>query len=200
MFTGIIQKTAKVIEFKATSPETYQLKIEQPFGSDDPIELGESIANNGVCLTVTGFDQGAMTFDLAPETVARTSLRQLKAGMKVNLERSLRMGDRLSGHWVQGHVDGVAKITAIHPIRDCYDLVVSLEDPSLQKYIVKKGSIAIDGISLTVHDIQGKIVHFQIIPHTWQETALSQLKAGELVNVEVDILAKYAEKLTQKLV
>lgn len=193
MFTGIVQKTARVLEFSATSPQTYQLKINNPFEDEDPVKLGESIANNGVCLTVTAFTKDWMTFDLAPETVARTALKRLKSGSLVNLERSLRMGDRLSGHWVQGHVDGVVKVNGIHPTQNCYDLMVAFQDPALLKYCVKKGSISLDGISLTIHDIQGSVVQFQIIPHTWNQTALPDLKAGDLMNIEVDILAKYAE-------
>lgn len=196
MFTGIVQKVGKVLDFNPTSKETYQLKIVNPFEKDDPLALGESIANNGVCLTVTEFTKDWITFDLAPETVARTALKRLQAGSLVNLERSLRMGDRLSGHWVQGHVDGVVKINGIHPTQNCFDLIVAFEEPSLLKYCVKKGSISLDGISLTIHDIQKNIVHFQIIPHTWQQTALPDLKAGDLMNIEVDILAKYAENFS----
>ena len=197
MFTGIVQKTAKVLEFKQMTAETYQLKITQPFEAGDPIELGESIANNGVCLTVTNFTQDWMTFDLAPETVAVTALKRLKSGSLVNLERSLRMGDRLSGHWVQGHVDGVAKVSVLKSNQDCYDLAVELQNPNLRKYCVKKGSISLDGISLTIHDIQENTLHFQIIPHTWSHTALSDIKTGDLMNIEVDILAKYAENFTK---
>jgi riboflavin synthase len=196
MFTGIVKAVGKVLEFNQTSAETYQLKINQPFEKDDPIELGESIANNGVCLTVTSITPEYMTFDLAPETVTRTSLKRLKVGSLVNLERSLRMGDRLSGHWVQGHVDGVAKVIELKSNQDCYDLLVNLEDPKLRKYCVKKGSIALDGISLTIHDIQANMLHFQIIPHTWSVTALSDVKEGDLLNIEVDILAKYAENFS----
>ena len=174
-----------------------------PFSVDDPIELGESIANNGVCLTVTSFTDQYMTFDLAPETVKRTALSRLKTGSLINLERSLRMGDRLSGHWVQGHVDGTAFLkvsdTLLMPNAsnaNFYDLVVELQDPSLRKYCVKKGSISLDGISLTIHEINGNKLHFQIIPHTWDHTALPDIKLGELMNIEVDILAKYAENFS----
>jgi len=201
MFTGIVQKVGKVLEFEKTSPTSYTLKIIQPFETSDPIELGESIANNGTCLTVTKFTNDWMTFDLAPETVVRTALSRLKPGSLVNLERSLRMGDRLSGHWVQGHVDGVAKVlkvsdTFLMPTASgdgFYDIIVELADPTLRKYCVKKGSISLDGISLTIHEITGNQLHFQIIPHTWKHTALPDLKMGDLMNIEVDILAKYAE-------
>ena len=199
MFTGIVQKVAKVLEFQPTSATSYSLKISQPFEGGDPIALGESIANNGVCLTVTKITNDWMTFDLAPETVVRTALSRLKPGSLVNLERSLRMGDRLSGHWVQGHVDGVAKITilkkveGVTPDQSYYDIGVELADPTLRKYCVKKGSISLDGISLTIHEISGNQLYFQIIPHTWNNTALPDLKMGDLMNIEVDIMAKYAE-------
>lgn len=208
MFTGIIKAVGKVLDFQATSTkngvaESYTLKMSMPFGSDDSLELGESVANNGVCLTVTKFTPECMYFDLAPETVKRTALSRLKVGSLVNLERSLRMGDRLSGHWVQGHVDGVAKVVLLQKVEaglkpeDAYfDIAVELCDPSLRKYCVKKGSISLDGISLTIHEIKGNELHFQIIPHTWAHTALSDLKMGELMNIEVDILAKYAENFS----
>jgi riboflavin synthase len=203
MFTGIVQKVGRVLDFQPTSDQSFTLKMSKPFTSDDPVELGESIAHNGVCLTVTAQGADWMTFDLAPETVKRTALSRLKPGSMVNLERSLRMGDRLSGHWVQGHVDGVARVTLVQKVdtgrgaaHDYFDLAVELQDPSLRKYCVKKGSISIDGISLTIHEIRGSELHFQIIPHTWSHTALPDLKSGDLVNIEVDILAKYAENFS----
>ena len=202
MFTGIIKAVGQVKELVATSPTSYTLKMSMPFASDDPVELGESVANNGVCLTVTHCTETSMTFDLSPETVRCTALSRLKQGSLVNLERSLRMGDRLSGHWVQGHVDGVAKVIKVEKVdaglkpEDAYfNLGVELSDPTLRKYCVKKGSISLDGISLTIHEIKGNELHFQIIPHTWSHTALPDIKLGELMNIEVDILAKYAENL-----
>ena len=205
MFTGIVQKVGHVLEFQPTSEQSFTLKMTKPFTSDDPVELGESIAHNGVCLTVTAQGADWMTFDLAPETVKRTALSRLKAGALVNLERSLRMGDRLSGHWVQGHVDGVAQVNLVQKVdtgrgaeHDYYDLAVELQDPTLRKYCVKKGSISLDGISLTIHEISGNELQFQIIPHTWSHTALPDLKSGDLVNIEVDILAKYAENFSAR--
>ena len=210
MFTGIIQKVGTVLSIEPTSTQSYHLKMNSPFLKDDPIELGESIAHNGVCLTVTAIGEEPsgeawMTFDLAPETVKRTALSRLKSGSLVNLERSLRMGDRLSGHWVQGHVDGVARVLRLEAVESTsktsapyYDLILELVDPNLSRYCVKKGSIAIDGISLTIHEIRGKELHFQIIPHTWDHTALPDLRSGELVNIEVDLLAKYAENFSAR--
>jgi riboflavin synthase len=196
MFTGIIQKVAKVQSLIQTSDTSYTLKISNPYsGTPDLIEMGESISNNGVCLTVTAFDDSFLQFDLSPETVIRTALSRLKTGRKVNLERSLRMGDRMSGHWVQGHVDGTAKVLKLAEVeKGYYDLEIEFTDSKLMRYCVKKGSLSVDGISLTIHDLGPKSLKFQIIPHTWSETALSDLTDGDLVNIEVDILSKYIER------
>ena len=199
MFTGIIQKTGVVRSLVQTSEKTIRLELSNPYSEEmgkDPIVLGESIANNGVCLTVTALSSDFLRFDLAPETLRITALSRLKVGSRVNLERAMRLGDRFSGHWVQGHVDGTASVTELAPIEGgCYSLALELTDPSLSKYCVPKGSFTVDGISLTIHHIEGKCLQFQIIPHTWSVTALSDLYRGDLVNFEVDILAKYIERL-----
>lgn len=197
MFTGIIQKVATVISIDETGKDSFCLKISNPYARDQsPIELGESISNNGVCLTVTVWDHNFLQFDLSPETIHRTSLSRLKQGSRVNLERAMRPTDRLSGHWVQGHVDGTASVLAIEEVSTgYYDLTVAPTDPALLRYCVKKGSISIDGISLTIHDLDQKSLKFQIIPHTWAQTDLPDLKTRDLVNLEVDILAKYIERL-----
>ena len=198
MFTGIVQKIAKVGSFIQTSETSYSLKVLNPFLKDaDPIALGESIACNGVCLTVAETETllDEISFDLSPETVRATALQGLTVGRKINLERSLRIGDRMSGHWVQGHVDGTAKITKLNEVaKGFFDLELEFIQPSLLRYCVKKGSLTVDGISLTINDLGQKAVNFQIIPHTWAETALSDLTHGDLVNIEVDILAKYIER------
>lgn len=196
MFTGIIQKVALVRSLRQTSAQSFELVVSNPFGdAEGGIALGESIANNGVCLTVTRFDSESLHFDLSPETVLRTGLSRLTPNRKVNLERSLRMGDRLSGHWVQGHVDGTAKVVKILEVEKGYfDIVIEPTDTSLLRYCVKKGSSCIDGISLTIHHLDTHSLHFQIIPHTWSETALSDLRSSDLVNIEVDLLAKYIER------
>ncbi|NDG84037.1 MAG: riboflavin synthase [Proteobacteria bacterium] len=196
MFTGIIQKTGTVRSLSQDGNGSVALEMTNPFSQDsDPVILGESIANNGVCLTVAAFSTDSLRFDLAPETLRVTALSRLKPGSRVNLERALRLGDRLSGHWVQGHVDGTAAVTRIEPIEQgCYSVGVELPDPSFLKYCVLKGSLTLDGISLTIHEIRDQSLQFQIIPHTWRETALSDLCRGDLVNFEVDILAKYIER------
>ena len=196
MFTGIIEKVATVSSLNQQSATAYELVTTNPFaGSKDPVVLGESIAHNGVCLTVTKISDASLHYDLSPETVLRTALSRLKPLRKINLERSLRMGDRMSGHWVQGHVDGTAKVTRLAEVEKGYfDLEIEFNDPKLLRYCVKKGSLAVDGISLTIHDMAQNRLQFQIIPHTWAETALCDLSHGDLVNFEVDLLAKYVEK------
>jgi riboflavin synthase len=199
MFTGIIQKTGIVRALARKEDQGLALEITNPFASDpseSPIALGESIANNGVCLTVTGVNPERICFDLAPETVRMTALSRLKTGSRVNLERAMRLGDRLSGHWVQGHVDGTGKVAEVIPMEGgCHELAIELPEPSFLRYCVLKGSFTLDGISLTIHKIENQLLWFQIIPHTWAETALSDLYRGDLVNFEVDILAKYIERL-----
>jgi riboflavin synthase len=196
MFTGIIQKVATVQSLAKTSAQSFELKISNPYDSiQDPIEIGESISNSGVCLTVTAYDPHFLQFDLSPETVIRTALSRISPGRKINLERSLKMGDRLSGHWVQGHVDSTAKVVAVNEVEQGYfDLEIAFTDLKLMRYCVKKGSLSVDGISLTIHDLTRESLKFQIIPHTWSQTALSDLSHGDLVNIEVDILSKYIER------
>ena len=231
MFTGIIQKVGKVISIEKMTDEkngeAIQMRITNPYGgtqSTDPIQMGESIANNGVCLTVTAFDPQVLQFDISPATLEVTALGRLKVGSLVNLERSMRMGDRLSGHWVQGHVDGVAEVVKIEAVEEGFYNVFlrprETKDSPIFRYCVKKGSLTVEGISLTIQDMvddslassgsvakiraemsaetRAKTLKFQIIPHTWAETGLRDLKNGDLVNIEVDILAKYLERMMQK--
>jgi riboflavin synthase len=202
MFTGIIQKTAKVLALETTPAGTTSLTIGNSFSDgliQDPILIGESIATNGVCLTVVEASGSGIRFDLAPETRSITALSRLTPGRRVNLERAMRLSDRFSGHLVQGHVDGVAVLERSEPLPGgCYLLEVSLPEAAFLKYCVQKGSFTLDGVSLTIHGIRGQLLQFQIIPHTWAETALSDLYRGDLVNFEVDILAKYIERLNHE--
>ncbi len=199
MFTGIIQKTATVVSLSPTGARSYRLTLSNPYrleAEKDPLVLGESIAVNGVCLTVVGTGPERIEFDVSPETVERTSLSRCTSGKRVNLERALRMGDRLSGHWVQGHVDGTARVTRVATAESGYtDLDIEFMESGLLKYCVLKGSICLDGISLTIHRLSDRVAGFQLIPHTWNETALPELVTGDLVNIEVDILAKYLERM-----
>ncbi len=200
MFSGIIEKLGIVQQAEAG---TDFLNLRIMTGIPD-LSLGESIAVNGVCLTVAeiGPLPDEALFFLSPETLDRTSLgRETIRGAKLNLERALRVDARLSGHIVQGHVDGVGELTEIEPIGESHRLRVSIPD-ALSRYCVEKGSICLHGISLTINRLSEaretpSWVELMIIPHTWLHTTLRHLKSGDSVNVEVDVLAKYAERLCQ---
>ena len=192
MFTGIIEEVGTVqgIERGAQSA---QFTIRADRVTED-VHLGDSITVNGACLTVVRFAPGEFAFDAVYETLQRTALGALALGDEVNLERSLRADGRFSGHIVQGHVDGVGTIESIREMDNAYTVYVSAS-PSLMRYIVRKGSIAIDGISLTVAEADDKTFSVAIIPHTWENTNLSRHIAGDQVNLETDIIGKYVEKL-----
>ncbi len=187
MFTGLIEQIG-VIEQPAP-----RLRIRCAF---DDIREGDSIAVSGCCLTALDVSPAGFAADLAPETIRRTALGDLQPGDLVNLERSLRADQRLGGHIVQGHVDGTAELVALDELGDG-NWWLKVELPAdLERYVVFKGSLAIDGISLTVASIEGSLVGVTIIPHTYQQTSLRQRRPGSRVNIEVDILAKYLEKLS----
>lgn len=192
MFTGIIEEAGTVVSLE-TTPKGCRYVVEAPVCSQGA-QLGESIANNGCCLTVVAIDGARLTFDLLEETRRATNLLGLKPGSRVNLERSLRADARLGGHFVTGHVDGTASV--IRWEREGSDYVLEVEVPDGgERYLVPKGSIAIDGISLTVGKVEGRRFNVWIIPHTYQVTTLQDRKTGDAVNLEYDLLAKYAEKL-----
>ncbi len=188
MFTGIIEETGKI---KAITQNkiTVEAKI-----VTEGTKIGDSIAVNGVCLTVTKLDRDGFNADISPETLKVTSLGNLKAGSYVNLERAVQIGERLGGHIVSGHVDGLGKGKFIKKDGSFYNITIELPQ-ELAKYVAKKGSITIDGISLTVADINNNIVNIAVIPHTFENTNLKNLKVGDFVNIETDILAKYVEKI-----
>ncbi len=185
MFTGIVEELGTVISRKGQ-----RLRIGAATVLDD-VEMGASIAVNGTCVTVVSWDADAGWWeaDVVPETYARTALGGLEAGHRVNLERPVRLSDRLGGHLVQGHVDGVGEIVTAAP-----DLEVST-DPRLLRYVVEKGSITIDGVSLTVVSVRPDAFTVAVIPHTMAVTTLSRKGPGDQVNLEVDITAKYVERL-----
>lgn len=198
MFSGIIENLGSVLSV-TSKPDARIFTIETGFPD---LSLGESVAVNGVCLTVTACQaDGKATFFVSTETLSRSSLGAVIQGHYVNLERACTPSTRLSGHIVQGHVDAVGHITRLDQTGDVYDLRVSIPE-SLRRYVVEKGSIALDGISLTVNQV-GKGAQdtaemaLMIIPHTWQHTALSEKQVGDPLNIEVDILAKYIESLTR---
>lgn len=190
MFTGIISHLGRVKKTKS-----FGLEIEADRKLESHLKKGASVAINGVCLTVKANSKNNIfNVDIMPETFKKTALASLKAGDLVNLELPLTVGDEFAGHIVQGHVDGVGEVLEIK--REGNSRVFKFEiPPELAKYIVPKGSIAINGISLTVIKAEGAGFKVGIIPHTWENTMIKNLKDGDKVNIEVDILAKYVEKI-----
>lgn len=192
MFTGIIEELG-VVQSLRQSSHSAQLRISAPLVVSD-LKAGDSIAVNGICLTVTAFDSTSFTVDVMPETMQRTNLRELKTGSKVNLERALRLSDRLGGHLVSGHVDGVGTICS--RMRQDIAVVLGISfPPELGKYLVPKGSIAIDGTSLTIVTVEARHFSVSLIPHTRGITTLGHKNIGDTVNLEVDLIARYLEKL-----
>jgi riboflavin synthase len=187
MFTGIIQAVGVVHSF-----ESGTLVIDPKDLDLSGLQLGESIAVDGVCLTLV--EGEFLTFELSPETIQRTAFAILQPGYKVNLERAMKVSDRFGGHIVQGHVDGVGSVVSIMPEGNSMIFRFKISNP---RYIIEKGSITINGISLTVVEPEGDEFNVWIIPHTIANTSLSQLQVGSSVNIEYDMVAKYLEKLAQ---
>jgi len=199
MFTGLIQETGEIAGLRQTpglNGETVTRITVRANEVLKELKTGDSVAVSGVCLTALQIQEHQFSADLAQETLERTSLQRLKPSSLVNLELAARAQDRMGGHVVQGHVDGTGKILSLEKIkyRDDWRLVITLPS-DLEKYVVPQGSITIEGISLTVAAIRDEQVEIAVIPHTFQVTNLRALQAGDPVNVEVDVLAKYAEKL-----
>ena len=196
MFTGLIESLGKIVAITA-APAGMRIRVSADIASD--AALGESVAVNGVCLTVVEADGRAILFDVSPETVRVTTLGALVAGTLVNLERSLRADARLGGHFVQGHVDATGTIADLRQEGDAYRLTVAVP-AALMPLIVHKGSIAVDGVSLTVASVDDDRRRFdvQIIPFTWQHTRFSAARPGDAVNVECDILGKYVARALER--
>jgi riboflavin synthase len=193
MFTGLIVETGEVASVSARNGKT-RITIN---ARNVPAELktGDSVAVSGVCLTAVDIGRKQFSADLAEETLQRTSLGNLNKGSVVNLELPARAQDRLGGHVVQGHVDGVGKLLSLKKIKGGEDWRMKIELPSgLERYVVPQGSITVEGISLTVAKIEGRSVEIAVIPHTYEVTNLRELRPGSPLNIEVDVLAKYAEK------
>lgn len=200
MFTGLIQETGEIASTERVAGQNRGSVTRITIKADKiPSELkaGDSVAVSGVCLTALDIGEQQFSADLAEETLKRTSLQHLKAGSLVNLELPAKAQDRMGGHVVQGHIDGVGSIISLQKIkfRDDWRLVIDLPS-ELSRYVVPQGSITIEGISLTVAGIEGCRAEIAIIPHTWQATNLRVLHDGDPVNIEVDVLAKYAEKMS----
>ena len=192
MFTGIIEETGTVRSITSRSAGTaICIHAEKVL---EGTAVGDSIAVNGVCLTVTSLSDGAFTADVMPETVRLTSLARLYPGAKVNLERAMRPTGRLGGHIVSGHVDGCGRVDAIVPDGIAQRVTISLETPLL-KYIARKGSVTLNGVSLTVVAADDRTFAVSLIPQTRSATTLGELRTGSIVNVEVDLLARYTERL-----
>ncbi len=194
MFTGIIEETG-IIRGLRPSPGGGILSIEAEKCAPG-LKPGDSIAVNGVCLTVVGISGHQFTSDLSAETLRRSSFAQARVGNVVNLERPLAVGDRLGGHMVQGHVDGIGNLVSSVVIGEGSEMEFSLPT-DLERYLVVKGSVAVDGISLTVAALKQSSFVVAVIPHTRRETNLRHLKKGDVVNLETDILAKYIERFFQ---
>lgn len=194
MFTGIVEECGEVV--RLTPVETgAELWIRSTFS--DEVELGESVAVNGACLTVTEVVDGAMRFDLLHETLRLTNLGDVSEATPVNLERSLRIGDRLSGHFVQGHVDACAEVVAYEAEGQDHKLCVALPE-EFRHLMVHKGSVCVNGISLTVAELGDETFTIWIIPHTHEVTSLRSVVAGSRVNLEFDLLAKHIARLTEQ--
>lgn len=192
IFTGIIEELGTINRIeRGSNSSRINVRAEKVLGD---VRIGDSIAINGVCLTVTEFSQEHFTADVMAETLEKTNLRTLQSGQRVNLERAVRLGDRMGGHLVQGHVDGVGTIVEQQKL-DIATLFRVKAPEEVMAYVVKKGSIAIDGISLTVVDAAADSFTVSLIPHTAAMTTLGFKKPGDTVNLESDIIGRYVEKL-----
>jgi len=194
MFTGIVEETGRVLSLKDTAGKKRLTVSSTQLVRE--LKKGGSIAVSGVCLTAVDITRDSFTADLAHETVARTSFSRLAPNAVVNLELPTRADGRLGGHIVQGHVDGVGKLLSLERVEGAEDFWLEIEvPPDLARYVAWKGSIAIEGISLTVAKVDGNVVGVAIIPHTREATNLHSLKPGDPLNIETDIIAKYTEKM-----
>jgi riboflavin synthase len=193
MFTGLVQGTG-VVRAIEPRPDGVRLRVETALGRE--LSPGDSVAVGGVCLTAIEADRGSFAADVVAETLRRSALGALRPGARVNLELPLRAGDRLGGHLVQGHVDGVGTVDAAR--EEGLGRVLRIAAPAeLRRYVVEKGSIAVDGVSLTVAEVDDEAFEVALIPETLERTTLGAVAPGDAVNLEVDVLAKYVEKLAR---
>ena len=193
MFTGIIEDIGRIDHIsKSENENTYTIEAKKIDLSE--IKIGESITVNGACLTVISFEGKKFKVEASHETLSKTNLSNLEVNSNVNLERALKVNDRLGGHIVTGHIDGIAEVVDIKPVGESIEFYFMVPD-ELKKYFITKGSVAVDGISLTVNEVFNDKFSVNIIPHTQVETIIAGLKIGDEVNIECDILGKYVEKL-----
>lgn len=190
MFTGIVTDIGKVRDIKKSGDTRFKIQTSYDMGN---IDIGSSIACSGVCLTVVEKGVDYFAVDASNETLSCTTLGNWKDGTAINLEQSLKLGDELGGHIVTGHIDGIAELLSITPEGDSIILEFKAPD-ELAKYIAKKGSVALDGVSLTVNEVEGSKFWVNIIPHTQEVTTFGKLQAGDKLNIEIDILARYIER------
>lgn len=193
MFTGIIEDVG-VIQSLQPNGQDIRLTINTHKLDMSDVSLGDSIANNGVCLTVTALGPKSFSADVSHETIRRTGFAQYQSGSKVNLEKALQANGRLGGHIVSGHVDGVGEVLSINNVGRYVEIWVKAPD-DLAKYLAEKGSITVDGVSLTVNNVDGGHFLITLIPHSLQETIIGLYKVGTKVNLEVDVIARYLERL-----
>lgn len=195
MFTGLIEDVGEVAGVEST-PSGLQLRVTTTLAGE--LTAGDSLSVNGVCLTVTSADREGVHADVSPETLRVTALASITHGTRVNLERSLRADGRIGGHFVQGHVDGTGTVGEVRQQGDAYRITVRYPEP-LRPFIVHKGSIAVNGISLTVAALDETTFDVQVIPFTWAHTTLRQTRTGDVVNIECDILGKYVARAVEAL-
>ena len=191
MFTGIVRERGRVASVEPEG-DAIRLEIAAP-ETASRLEVGDSVSVNGACLTATGISNGSFSVTAVPETLSRTTLGRLAAGGEVNLEPALHAGDALGGHFVQGHVDAVGRVASIEDARVWVEAA-----PDVLRYCVEKGSITVDGVSLTIAGLRDGAFEVALIPHTLEVTTLGALERGDEVNLEVDVLAKYVEKLIDR--
>ncbi|HEY6835921.1 MAG TPA: riboflavin synthase [Gaiellaceae bacterium] len=195
MFTGIVRERGRVVSAESNGGGAMRLRIAAPRTAAQT-GLGDSVSIAGCCLTAVFVEEDELAFDAVPETLARTTLDELSEGAEVNLEPALRAGEPLGGHYVQGHVDGVGRVRSLQSEGDGARLWLDIP-PEVLRYCVEKGSLAVDGVSLTVAEVDDGGVAIALVPHTLRETTLSGLAPGGRVNLEADVLAKYVERLAQ---
>ncbi|MFN7618912.1 MAG: riboflavin synthase [bacterium] len=188
MFTGIVTDIGRVRSVRQTERDR-RYEIETAWDTTG-IDLGASISHAGCCLTVTEKGPGWFAVEVSGETLSKTTLGDWREGHSVNLERAAKLGDELGGHIVSGHVDGLGRVVSVTPEGGSHRIEIEAPAP-LHRYIAAKGSITVDGVSLTVNAVEGQVFGLNIIPHTWQATTLGGLKAGDAVNLEIDMLARY---------
>jgi len=188
MFTGIVTDIGRVRSVRQTERD-WRYEIETAWDTSG-IDLGASISHAGCCLTVTEKGPGWFSVEVSGETLSKTTLGDWREGHAVNLERAAKLGDELGGHIVSGHVDGLGRVVSVTPEGGSHRIDIEAPAP-LHRYIAAKGSITVDGVSLTVNAVEGQVFGLNIIPHTWQATTLGGLKAGDAVNIEIDMLARY---------